>query len=100
MWPWVDSSFFGDKLWIRGDSLPYLIGICGGSAAGKSLFAKELQVLLDPKPTILSLDSYYKDIGPLNLEERSKTNFDHPETMDIDLLDLDGMATRLGVPEN
>ena len=34
----------------------------------------------------LTHDHYYKDISHLSLEERSKTNFDHPDSLDTDLL--------------
>jgi uridine kinase len=68
-----------------------IIGVCGGSAAGKSLFAQHLQKLLKTPSSILSQDRYYKDIGPLTPEERVMENFDHPDAIDHDQLvrDLD-----------
>jgi uridine kinase len=65
--------------------MPTLIGICGGSAAGKTLLAAHLKDLLGDKSAILSQDHYYRDIGPLTTEERLKVNFDCPEAIDEEL---------------
>jgi uridine kinase len=59
-----------------------LIGICGGSAAGKTYLATQLRGLLGKDAAILSQDHYYRDIGPLSPEERLKVNFDCPEAID------------------
>ncbi len=63
-----------------------IVGICGGSAAGKSLLARFLQKEIQSSSFILSQDRYYKNIGPLTPEERLKENFDHPEAIDHDRL--------------
>lgn len=68
-----------------------IIAITGASASGKSLIAstiyKELCEELGYKEIgIISEDSYYKDQSHLALEERVKTNYDHPNSMDRDLL--------------
>ncbi len=68
-----------------------IIAIAGASASGKSLFAstilKELQAELGSDEIgIIAEDSYYKDQSNLVLEERVKTNYDHPNAMDRDLL--------------
>ncbi len=64
-----------------------LIGIAGGTGSGKTTVVKKLIARL-PKGevAILSQDSYYKDNSHLPLEERQKINFDHPNSIEWDLL--------------
>ncbi|KAE9539033.1 uridine kinase [Ursidibacter maritimus] len=68
-----------------------VIAIAGASASGKSLIAstiyKELKEELGQDDIgIISEDAYYKDQSHLAMEERVKTNYDHPNSMDHDLL--------------
>lgn len=68
-----------------------IIAIAGASASGKSLIAstiyKELcEELGCEEIGIISEDSYYKDQSHLDFETRTKTNYDHPNSMDRDLL--------------
>ncbi len=64
-----------------------IIGIAGGSGCGKSTVVKQIVKKL-PKDSvsILPQDSYYKDNGNLTPEERSKINFDHPSSIEFNLL--------------
>lgn len=63
-----------------------LIGICGGSGSGKSTLAERVRARVgDDIATILSFDTYYKDQQQLSVEERAGLNFDHPDTLDVDL---------------
>ncbi len=64
-----------------------LVGIAGASASGKSLLADTL-VKEFPKEhlSVISEDSYYRDQTHLSMNERVKTNYDHPESMDHALL--------------
>lgn len=67
----------------------FVIGIAGGSASGKTTVAqmiiKELGV---PWVVLLSMDSFYKELSPEEIERahRSEYNFDHPNAFDIGLL--------------
>lgn len=64
-----------------------LIGIAGGSASGKTLVANRIfEALGGRQVAILKQDHYYRNIGHLPFEERIKTNFDHPDAFDNDLL--------------
>ncbi len=64
-----------------------LIGIAGGTASGKTLVANRIfEALGGRQVAILKQDHYYKDIGHLPFEERIKTNFDHPDAFDNELL--------------
>ena len=64
-----------------------IICITGASGSGKTTFAKELiSALPKNKITLISQDSYYKDLNHLTIKERSSQNFDHPNALDLDLL--------------
>jgi len=72
-----------------GSNSTLIIGIAGGSGAGKSSLCKTLFNLLTKKGwqvQVICHDNYYKDISHLTLEERSKNNFDHPDSLDTELL--------------
>ena len=63
------------------------IGIAGGTASGKTSVANELiKNLHQEKVTLINLDSYYIDLSHLELEERKKFNFDHPNSIDWNLV--------------
>ena len=65
----------------------YLIGFCGGSAAGKTTLVTELMKHYGNKAVAIDLDSYYKDFQDLTFDKREEINFDHPSSFDIDLLE-------------
>ena len=65
---------------------PVIIGISGGTGSGKSTITSAIQKEVKGKITTITQDSYYKNFGHFPPEERSKINFDHPETLDNDLL--------------
>lgn len=75
---------------------PIIIGIAGGSASGKTSIAKRLKSTFEDRQSvvIIRLDDYYKDQSHLPMEERLKTNYDHPFAFDTDLLiaHLDALA--------
>src|SRR5450759_3988128 len=63
----------------------HIIGVAGPSSSGKSELAKQLVQRL-PGTSIVSLDSYYRGMEEIPLEERKKVNFDHPDSLDWELL--------------
>jgi uridine kinase len=64
-----------------------LIGIAGGTGSGKTSIAREiLKEFLTGEVAVIQLDSYYKNLEHIDIEERHKQNFDHPDAMDFDLL--------------
>jgi len=66
---------------------PFIIGIAGGTGSGKTTVAKKIYESLNGiNVTVIQQDSYYKDLGHLTLEERKKNNFDHPSSIDNELL--------------
>ena len=66
---------------------PLIIAIAGGSASGKSTVVREIvNRLKSLDVSIICHDDYYKDQTHLSMEERVKTNYDHPSSLDNDLL--------------
>jgi uridine kinase len=64
-----------------------IIGIAGGTGCGKTTVVNQiLNELPEGEVGVISQDSYYKDTSHLNYEERVKINFDHPRSIDFDLL--------------
>jgi len=64
-----------------------LIGIAGGTGAGKTLVAQSIaQDLGSDSVLLIEQDSYYKDLHHIPLGERENRNFDHPDAFDRDLL--------------
>ncbi|OEK07327.1 uridine kinase [Flavivirga aquatica] len=64
-----------------------IIGIAGGTGCGKTTVVNQiLNELPEGEVGIISQDSYYKDTTHLSYEERVKINFDHPRSIDFDLL--------------
>lgn len=64
-----------------------LIGIAGASGSGKTLVAQTIFDALGSKRVVMiQEDSYYKDLAHLPIEDRTKINFDHPESFDHNLL--------------
>lgn len=62
-----------------------LIGIAGGSGSGKTTLATALCNVLGDA-TVISHDSYYHDLSHLDVARRAQANFDHPASLDTDLL--------------
>lgn len=65
-----------------------IIGIAGGTASGKTTVASRLfnETKKLGSVNVIRIDDYYKDQSSLSLEERRKTNFDHPNAYDFELL--------------
>lgn len=65
-----------------------IIGIAGGTGCGKTTVVNQiLNELPEGEVGILSQDSYYRDTSHLSYEERVKINFDHPRSIDFELLE-------------
>jgi len=62
------------------------VGIAGGSGSGKSTLASQLNESLDGRAIVIEQDSYYRCSAHLPLRERKKLNFDHPDSVELDLL--------------
>lgn len=64
-----------------------IIGIAGGTGSGKTTVVRKiLERLPEGEVVILPQDSYYRDSSHLPLEERLEINFDHPDSIEFELL--------------
>lgn len=64
-----------------------IIGIAGGTGSGKTTVVNQIiEELKNEEVDVISQDSYYQDTTHLSFEERKKINFDHPKSIDFDLL--------------
>ena len=64
-----------------------IIGIAGGTGSGKTTVVNQiLNELPEDEIGIISQDSYYRQNDNMSYDERSKINFDHPKSIDFDLL--------------
>lgn len=64
---------------------PFIIGIAGGSASGKTTLARSLAQALGERVALLPMDHYYRDLSHLAFPERLQVNYDHPEAFDLPL---------------
>ena len=63
-----------------------IIGICGGSASGKTIFTKRIIEIVGSDELIyLEHDAYYKGLSELPPELQQEKNFDHPDSLDNEL---------------
>jgi uridine kinase len=61
-----------------------VIAIAGCSGSGKTTLARELATQLDA--TLFPLDLYYRDLSQFPLDTRHKLNFDHPDSLESELI--------------
>lgn len=65
----------------------FTIGIAGGTGSGKTTVVKKiLERIPADRVALVPQDSYYKDNSHLPMEERQLINFDHPDSLEFDLL--------------
>jgi uridine kinase len=66
---------------------PLVIGVAGGSGSGKTTVVRRiLEALGDSRVPVLEHDRYYRDRNDLRLEERAALNYDHPDSLETDLM--------------
>ena len=64
-----------------------VVGIAGGTGSGKTTVVKKIiENLPKDEVAVVYQDSYYKDMSHLPLEDRLELNFDHPESIEFDLM--------------
>lgn len=78
-----------------------IIGIAGGTGCGKTTVVNTiLNELPEGEVGVISQDSYYKDTSHLSYDERVKINFDHPRSIDFELLENHLKELKKGNPIN
>lgn len=64
-----------------------IIGICGGTGSGKTTIARAIVEAVGRENVVLvEQDSYYRNLADMPLDERHQANFDHPDSIDSDML--------------
>ncbi|MCY7348477.1 MAG: uridine kinase [Pyrinomonadaceae bacterium] len=64
-----------------------IIGICGGTGSGKTTIARKIIEAVSRESVILlEQDSYYRNLEDMPLDARRQTNFDHPDSIDSEML--------------
>ena len=63
-----------------------LIGIAGGTGSGKSTFTNRIKKQFGDDVTVIYHDNYYRRRDDIPFEERKKINYDHPDTLETDML--------------
>ena len=81
----------------NGQKIPFLIGVAGGTASGKSTVCAKLMETLgqnemssvEKEVVSLSQDSFYRELTPLEIAkaEKGMFNFDHPDAFDHHLME-------------
>ena len=67
---------------------PTVIGIAGGTGSGKTFLTKKiLEMSVTKDIVVIEQDAYYKDLSHMPYEKRVKHNFDHPDSIDLDLFE-------------
>ena len=67
---------------------PTVIGIAGGTGSGKTFLTKKiLEMSVTKDIVVIEQDAYYKDLSHMPYEKRVKQNFDHPDSIDLDLFE-------------
>jgi len=80
-----------------GHSLPVVIGVAGGSGSGKTTVVRRMADSIgDDQVIVLQHDRYYRDRNDLRLEERAALNYDHPDSLETDLLVRHLLTLRAG----
>lgn len=78
-------------------SRPLILGIAGGSGAGKTTVMNEIVNRMDADDiSMIQHDWYYLDRGHMTAEERRNVNYDHPDSLDTQLLTRHLTALRDG----
>lgn len=66
---------------------PLIVGVAGGSGSGKTTVVERIVESLGPESVArIQHDCYYRDFGHLPRHERDRINFDHPDSLESELL--------------
>ena len=67
---------------------PIILGMAGGTGSGKTYTVNRLlEIYSVEEIAAIGQDSYYKDLGHIDYNKRIRQNFDHPDSIDIDLFE-------------
>jgi uridine kinase len=78
-------------------STPFVIGVAGGTGSGKTTVSRRIQEAVNVSHIVyIQHDNYYRDQSHLLLEARARTNYDHPDSLETELLIAHLLALRAG----
>jgi uridine kinase len=87
-----------EQLTLSGVVQPIVLAVGGCSGSGKTTLARELAGQLDA--VLFPLDFYYRELTHLSRVERDHYNFDHPDSLEHDLIVAHVQSLRDGTPIN
>lgn len=90
---WIKYLLFYFPGWTHA----LIVGIAGGTGSGKTTLAEKILAAFPDQAILICQDFYYKDLSHLPAEQRSKINFDHPDSLDFSLLHEHLTALKQGV---
>ena len=79
-------------------SRPLIIGVAGGSGSGKTTIAEAVVGRLDGRVVLVQHDAYYNHRPDISFDDRTKVNYDHPDSLETSLLVEHLAALREGHP--
>ena len=85
----------GDRDRDRAAGRPFVIGVAGGSGSGKSTICQAIVDRIGPEHVaLIAHDAYYRHRPEISYEERTRVNYDHPDSLETELLlaHLEGLA--------
>ena len=69
------------------DFKPFLVGIAGGTGSGKTYLARAIQSVLGARQvSLIAQDSYYRDLADHGGKDPTEINYDHPDSLELELL--------------
>lgn len=71
---------------MNNSRFPIIIGIAGGTGSGKSTFTNRLKKRFGDHVTVIYHDNYYRQHDDISFEDRKKINYDHPDSLETELL--------------
>jgi len=71
---------------VKNNTNPIIIGIAGGTGSGKSTFTDRIKNRFGNDVTIIYHDNYYRAHDEISFEERKIINYDHPDSLETELL--------------
>lgn len=83
----MDNTTAIDPWPTGGELRPMIIGIAGGSGSGKTTISHAVvETVGADVVALIQHDAYYRDLSHLEFEERVKVNYDHPDSLETELL--------------
>lgn len=76
---------------------PFVIGVAGGTGSGKTTVSRRIQEAVNINHiAYIQHDNYYRDQGQLSMDQRVRTNYDHPDSLETELLVQHLISLRAG----